>query len=77
MPFDPGDMRKLMDELEGMVYESMLQTVYYNYSVDDILELSKEQVDEVAVYAESGEGEVFVEAVLMRMIEEWYEEHGR
>lgn len=76
MAFDPGKVNKLQDQLESLAYDWMLDRVCSFYGVDEVIELSHEQISEVFDYTNSFECDTYVAAALCSKVREWEGEHG-
>jgi len=76
MAFDAGKVGKLQDRLEDMAYEWMDYRIQEHYGVEDMNELTKEQVDEIWEYSESDDCyEPYVGMALRSMCDNWYMEN--
>ena len=77
MPFEVMKMHKLQDQLENLAYDWAYEDVCEYYSVEDSLNLTKEQVEEILEYSEDeGCCEGYVSMALRSICDNWYDENG-
>jgi len=75
MSYDPGKIGKLLDNLEETATEWMENQVKEFYSIDEVDELSKEQVLEIYEYRESDDCYPTISLALGNLINYWEMEH--
>lgn len=68
MAFDPGKVHKLLEHLEETAYEWMIDRVRTFYQVEDLSNLTEEQLQEIFLYAESDECDDYVGMALRSII---------
>jgi len=71
MSYNAGKVSKLMDMLEGTATEWMENQVTDYYSVDDVSELTEDQISEISEYREDDFCEPFVAVALGNLINYW------
>lgn len=71
MSYNAGKVSKLMDMLEGTATEWMENQVTDYYSVDDVSELTEDQISEISEYREDDFCEPFVALALGNLITHW------
>lgn len=77
MAFEAYKIHKLQDRLESEAYDWMDYQVQEFYGVGDIMELTKEQVDEIFQYSESDDCyEPYVGMALRSICDQWESENG-
>lgn len=68
MAFDPGKVHKLLDRLEETAYEWMADRIQEFYQIEDLSNLTEEQLQEIFIYAESDECDIYVGMALRSII---------
>ncbi len=72
MTFQVNKQHKLQDQIENLCYEWAIEDVMSYFNVEEIEDLTKEQVDEIYAYSESDECyEGMVGVSLRSMCEQW------
>ena len=72
MSFEVRKQHKLQDQIENLCYEWAIEDVMSYFNVEEIEDLTKEQVDEIYVYSESDECyEGMVGVALRSMVDQW------
>ena len=75
MAYKATNAGKLMNHLESTAIEWLTQQVCDYYEVDSVLQLDKEQVEEIHVYNENERFDPYVNLALRNIIERWSEEY--
>jgi len=79
MAFEMYKQHKLEDRLESEAYDWCIYAITGFYEIDEVDELTEEQVKEISEYANSEESEYFAPYVvgcLNQICDTWYEENG-
>jgi len=72
MAFSVKKQHKLQDQIESLCYDWAIEDVLGHYEVEEIEDLTKEQIDEIYQYSESDECyEGMVGVSLRSMCEQW------
>jgi len=72
MSFEVRKQHKLQDQIESLCYDWAYTDVCEQFAVEDIDDLTQEQIDEMYTYSESDECyEGMVGVVLRSMCEQW------
>ena len=72
MTFQVNKQHKLQDQIENLCYEWAIEDVMSYFNVEEIEDLTKEQVDEIYAYSESDECyEEMVGVSLRSMCDQW------
>ena len=72
MAFQVYKQHKLQDQIENLAYEWAIEDVTEYYGVEEIEELTQEQVDEIFAYSESEQCyESYVGMALRTICDQW------
>jgi hypothetical protein len=78
MTFEVNKIGKLEDRLEEVAYEWVMSDVNEYFGVNEVSELTNEQIQEIVEYEQSGSfDEYWIGVVLRSIVDQWQEETGQ